>query len=119
MSQTARLLLVIVLFWFTQYVYVPYTTPFLLAQKVSADFVGLVVGFYGAIPFFTRLFVGIFSDKIGYYKPMIIVGCASAAVASLIRLYTYRHGIFNCQYYFWLFLIHVDVLYSVPYQDFN
>ena len=87
MSQTARLLLVIVLFWFTQYVYVPYTTPFLLAQKVSADFVGLVVGFYGAIPFFTRLFVGIFSDKIGYYKPMIIVGCASAAVASLIRLY--------------------------------
>lgn len=87
MSQTARLLLVIGLFWFTQYVYVPYTTPFLLAQKVSADFVGLVVGFYGAIPFFTRLFVGIFSDKIGYYKPMIIVGCASAAVASLIRLY--------------------------------
>ena len=87
MSQTARLLLVIGLFWFTQYVYVPYTTPFLLAQKVSADFVGLVVGFYGAIPFFTRLFVGIFSDKIGYYKPMIIVGCASAAVASIIRLY--------------------------------
>lgn len=87
MSQTARLLLVIGLFWFTQYVYVPYTTPFLLAQKVSADFVGLVVGFYGAIPFFTRIFVGIFSDKIGYYKPMIIVGCASAAVASLIRLY--------------------------------
>lgn len=87
MSQTARLLLVIVLFWFTQYVYVPYTTPFLLAQKVSADFVGLVVGFYGAIPFFTRIFVGIFSDKIGYYKPMIIVGCASAAIASLIRLY--------------------------------
>ena len=87
MSQTARLLLVIVLFWFTQYVYVPYTTPFLLAQKVSADFVGLVVGFYGAIPFFTRIFVGIFSDKIGYYKPMIIVGCASATIASLIRLY--------------------------------
>lgn len=87
MSQTARLLLVIGLFWFTQYVYVPYTTPFLLAQKVSADFVGLVVGFYGAIPLFTRIFVGIFSDKIGYYKPMIIVGCAAAALASLIRLY--------------------------------
>lgn len=87
MSQTARLLLIIGLFWFTQYIYVPYTTPFLLAQKVSADFVGLVVGFYGAIPFFTRIFVGIFSDKIGYYKPMIIVGCASAALASLIRLY--------------------------------
>lgn len=87
MSNTARLLLVIGLFWFTQYVYVPYTTPFLLAQKVSADFVGLVVGFYGAVPFFTRIFVGIFSDLIGKFKPMILLGCATAALASVIRLY--------------------------------
>lgn len=86
MSQTARLLIVISLFWFTQYVYVPYTTPFLLAQKVSADFVGLVVGFYGAVPLFTRIFIGLFSDKIGKFKPMIIVGCATAALASVVRL---------------------------------
>ena len=74
------------MFWFTQYVYVPYTTPFLLAQKVSADFVGLVVGFYGAVPLFTRIFIGLFSDKIGKFKPMIIVGCATAALASVVRL---------------------------------
>lgn len=88
MSNTARLLLIIGLFWFTQYVYVPYTTPFLLAQKVSADFVGLVVGCYGAVPFFTRLFIGIFSDLIGKFKPMILLGCATAALASVIRLYS-------------------------------
>ena len=64
MSQTARILVVISLFWFTQYIYGPYLPPYLLAQKVSADFVGMVVGFYGAVPFFTRLFVGIFSDRI-------------------------------------------------------
>ena len=87
MSNTARLLLVIGLFWFTQYVYVPYATPYLLAQKVSADFVGLVVGFYGAVPFFTRIFVGVFSDLIGKFKPMILLGCATAAIASVIRLY--------------------------------
>ncbi len=86
MSQTARLLLIIGLFWFCQYVYVPYTTPYLLAQKVTADFVGLVVGFYGAVPFFIRIFVGIFSDKIGKYKPMILVGCSAAALASVVRL---------------------------------
>lgn len=86
MSQTARLLIVIGLFWFTQYIYVPYTTPFLLAQKVSADFVGMVVGFYGAVPLFTRIFVGVFSDKIGYYKPMILIGCSTAALGSVIRL---------------------------------
>ncbi|WP_027939320.1 MFS transporter [Anaerobiospirillum succiniciproducens] len=87
MSQTARILVVISLFWFTQYIYVPYQTPYLLAQKVSADFVGMVVGFYGAVPFFTRLFVGIFSDRIGMYKPLIVFSCFTAALASVIRLY--------------------------------
>lgn len=86
MSQTTRILTVIALYWFAQYVYIPYTTPFLLAQKVSADFVGLVVGFYGAVPLFTRLFVGVFSDKIGQFKPMIVVGCAAAALGSVVRL---------------------------------
>ena len=55
-------------------------------KKVSADFVGLVVGFYGAVPLFTRIFIGLFSDKIGKFKPMIIVGCATAALASVVRL---------------------------------
>lgn len=87
MSQTARILIVISLFWFTQYIYVPYQTPYLLAQKVSADFVGMVVGFYGAVPFFTRVFVGIFSDRIGMYKPLIVMCCFTAALASVIRLY--------------------------------
>lgn len=85
MSNSLRILSVISLFWFAQYVYVPYTTPFLLAQKVSADFVGLVIGVYGAVPLFFRFFVGVFSDKIGQYKYLILLGCFTAALGSVIR----------------------------------
>lgn len=86
MSQTSRLLCIISLFWFAQYVYLPFTTPFLLAQKVTADFVGLVVGVYGILPLFVRVFVGIFSDKVGYFKPLIMVGCLAVGLASIVRV---------------------------------
>lgn len=86
MSQTSRLLCIISLFWFAQYVYLPFTTPFLLAQKVAADFVGLIVGIYGILPLFVRVFVGIFSDKVGYFKPLIVVGCAAVGLASIVRV---------------------------------
>lgn len=86
MSQTTRLLIIISLFWFGQYVYLPFTTPFLLAQKVTADFVGLVVGIYGILPLFIRVFVGVFSDRVGYFKPLIIVGCVSVGLASIVRV---------------------------------
>lgn len=86
MSQTSRLLCIISLFWFAQYVYLPFTTPFLLAQKVAADFVGLIVGIYGILPLFVRVFVGVFSDKVGYFKPLIVVGCASVGLASIVRV---------------------------------
>lgn len=86
MSQTSRLLCIISLFWFAQYVYLPFTTPFLLAQKVTADFVGLIVGIYGILPLFVRIFVGVFSDKVGYFKPLIIVGCISVGLASVVRV---------------------------------
>lgn len=85
-SQTTRLLLVIGLFWYAQYVYLPFTTPFLLAQKVAADFVGLVVGIYGFLPVFTRIFVGVFSDRVGYYKPLIVTGSFAVGLASLVRV---------------------------------
>lgn len=49
MSTILRLNLVVALFWFAQYVYIPYTAPFLLAQKAGADLVGLIVGVYGAM----------------------------------------------------------------------
>ena len=54
MSQATKLLLISALFWFAQYVYQPDTAPYLLAQKVSADFVGIIVGVYGGVQMAAR-----------------------------------------------------------------
>ena len=86
LSQTTRLLLIVGLFWYAQYVYMPNTAPFLLAQKVSADFVGIVVGAYGFTQMAARFGIGLISDVLGKYKIIIVAGCLFAAVSSIVRI---------------------------------
>lgn len=86
LSQTTRLLLIVGLFWYAQYVYMPNTAPFLLAQKVSADFVGIVVGAYGFTQMAARFGIGLISDLLGRYKIIIVAGCLFAAVSSIVRI---------------------------------
>ena len=49
------LLAVVVLFWFAQYVYIPYQTPFLTGKGVAAWMIGTVVGAYGVTQMIFRL----------------------------------------------------------------
>ena len=86
MSQTQKLLLIIGLFWFAQYVYMPNTAPFLLAQKVSADFVGIIVGIYGGMQMLTRFPMGLMADILGRHKLIVIIGCFLSGSASIVRL---------------------------------
>lgn len=86
MSQNTKLLIIIALFWFAQYIYVPNTAPYLLAQKVTADFVGIIVGVYGGVQMSLRFPMGILADWLGKHKLIIIVGCAFSGGASVVRL---------------------------------
>lgn len=91
MSQTTKLLLITALFWFAQYVYQPHTAPYLLAQKVSADFVGIIVGIYGGVQMAARFPMGLLADILGRHKPLVILGCLCSGSASIIRL-LYSNG---------------------------
>lgn len=91
MSQATKLLLISALFWFAQYVYQPDTAPYLLAQKVSADFVGIIVGVYGGVQMAARFPMGIFADILGRHKPIVLFGCLCSGSASIIRL-LYSNG---------------------------
>ncbi|MCH3964809.1 MAG: MFS transporter [Clostridium sp.] len=81
------LLIVVVMFWFSQYVYMPYQTPYLISIGVTASFVGVVVGAYGLSQMLLRMPVGIIADLRGHHRFFIIIGAASSGLASLFRIF--------------------------------
>ena len=86
-GQETLFLFIVVLFWFAQYVYIPYQTVFLTGIGVSVHFVGLVTGAYGITQVLCRLPVGVLADTIGEHKPIIMLGVLFSGGASLIRLF--------------------------------
>lgn len=86
-SVTKILLIIMILFfWFAQYVYIPYHTPYLLSLGVASSFVGIIVGAYGLAQVLFRVPIGIFADTKAGQKKLILIGLACAAVASSIRI---------------------------------
>ena len=80
------LLAIVVLFWFAQYVYVPFQTPYLTSLQVSAAFIGVIVGAYGVTQMTLRLPVGVLADFRGRHKGFIFLGALLAGAASALRL---------------------------------
>lgn len=88
MKQQKNLLLVIVmLFWFSQYVYVPYQTPYLLSMHVTPALVGTIIGAYGFTQFAFRMPIGILADIKKRHKIFILIGIFAAGAASIFRIY--------------------------------
>lgn len=84
-SQNIIFLAIVTLFWFAQYVYIPYQTTYLTSIGTAGSFVGIVVGAYGVSQLVLRLPVGISADRAGRHRPFIMAGAAASGLASLIR----------------------------------
>lgn len=91
-DRRARALLpvIVVLFWFAQYIYIPFQTPFLTAIGVSAGFIGVIVGAYGVSQMIMRLPVGLMADHVGRHRGFILLGGLFAGLASLMRVALYN-----------------------------
>jgi len=76
-NQKILLLAIVVLFWFAQYVYIPFQNPYLVMCNVSANMIGTIIGAYGISQCLLRLPVGIFADSIGKHKCFILLGMPS------------------------------------------
>ncbi|WP_330998055.1 MFS transporter [Pectinatus haikarae] len=74
------------MFWFAQYVYVPYQTPYLLMNQVAFSATGIIMGAYGFSQLVLRMPIGVMADKNGNHKLFIIIGVAASALASVFRL---------------------------------
>ncbi len=81
----------VITFWFAQYVYIPFQTPYLSSIKVSADFIGIIIGTYGISQMLLRLPVGVLADSRNRHKQFIMIGGLSAAAASLFRVLLNNH----------------------------
>ncbi len=85
--------LMVLFFWFSMYVYVPYTATFLKSQQVSQAWLGLVMGAYGLGQMILRPPLGILSDRKGKPQRFILMGVITPAFASLLRLiFPNAHG---------------------------
>lgn len=85
---TPRLLLSIitVLLWFSQYIHVPFQTPYLSGISVSVGFIGIIIGAYGIMQIIGRIPVGLFADLRGQRKPFIVGGMFCTFLGSLTRV---------------------------------
>lgn len=84
--QKNLLLIIVVLFWFAQYVYVPFQTPYLSTMQVSSSMIGIIIGIYGFSQMILRMPIGIMADKNGRHKLFIILGVTASALASVFRI---------------------------------
>lgn len=84
-KKQALLPAIVILFWFAQYVYIPYQTPYLLSVQVSEVFLGSILGAYGITQMLLRIPVGVMADSVGKHKYFILSGTLAASIASLIR----------------------------------
>lgn len=75
------------LFWFAQYVYMPYQTMFLTAHGITSNFIGVIIGAYGVSQLLLRFPVGLMADSVGRHKLFIVIGALSSGLASLIRIF--------------------------------
>lgn len=80
------LLIIVVLFWFAQYIYVPFQAPYLTGIQVSAAFIGIIVGAYGVTQMTLRLPIGVLADCRGRHKGFIFLGALMAGGASALRV---------------------------------
>lgn len=76
----------IICFWFAQYVYIPFQTPYLAGIGTSAGMIGMIIGAYGISQMLLRLPVGVLADCRNRHKQFIMIGGLSSGVASIFRV---------------------------------
>lgn len=86
MKKSKNLSAAILLFWFAQYVYIPFQIPYLTSIQTSAGLVGMVVGAYGISQMLLRLPIGILADCRNRHKQFIIMGMLASGMASIFRV---------------------------------
>lgn len=80
------LLVIVTLFWFAQYIFVPFLSPHLTALGITASFAGVIMGSYGIAQLILRIPISVSEDVSGRHKAFILAGLGVLALATTIPL---------------------------------
>lgn len=82
-----------VLFWFSQYVYIPNFTPYLTSLLVMpASTAGMIIGAYGLTQALLRVPVGLVGVKADHSRHVMLIGCACLVLSSTLLSF-FKSGI--------------------------
>ena len=79
-------LLIVTLFWFSQYIFVPFLSPHLAALGVTASLSGVILGAYGFSQLVLRIPVSVSEDCIGKHKLFMVGGLTALVLGSCLPL---------------------------------
>ncbi|KWX73470.1 MFS transporter [Paenibacillus jilunlii] len=79
-------LIIVFMFWFSSYIYVPVLSPYVEHLGASYVMVGAVLGVYGLMQILFRLPIGIGSDVMNRRRPFIYLGLIASGASCLLFL---------------------------------
>lgn len=83
-----RLLLIVTLFWFAQYVFVPYLSPHLAMLGIGASFAGTILGMYGMAQLVLRIPISVGEDCVGHDRVFMGAGLAALGIGGALPLFS-------------------------------
>lgn len=79
-------LVIVFMFWFSSYIYVPVLSPYVEHLGASYVMVGSVLGVYGLMQILFRIPIGIGSDYLNRRRPFIYLGLIASGASCLLFL---------------------------------
>ena len=85
---------IVVLFWFAQYIYMPFFSPYLALIDIPASVIGVIAGSYGFTQMALRLPLSIFGSIKGNHKIIIVGGLVVVLISCALPLLSHSWAIF-------------------------
>lgn len=99
MIKNAKFLLVVALFWFSEYVFIPYFTPYLRGLGIAGSAAGFILGAYGFSQLALRVPFGVAANRSGNHKAFMAAGFVSLiAAGTILSLTAHPAGFFFARF---------------------
>ncbi|MDH6430653.1 MULTISPECIES: MFS transporter [unclassified Paenibacillus] len=85
-------LVIVFMFWFSSYIYVPVLSPYVEHLGASYFMVGMVLGIYGLMQILFRIPIGIGSDYLNRRRPFIYLGLIASGVSCFLFMWGAQPG---------------------------